>query len=67
MRKVRNGILLFGLAAMPGFAATILFQGTLASDDHIIAPYGEGFDFNIFVSIGHICICTLFLSGLAYL
>jgi hypothetical protein len=35
MGNLVKGILLFSLAAAPGFAATILFQGTFAADDQV--------------------------------
>jgi hypothetical protein len=35
MRKLFNGLLLFSLAATPGFAATILFQGTFSADNQV--------------------------------
>jgi hypothetical protein len=35
MDKLVKGILLFSLAAAPGFANTVLFQGTFAADDQV--------------------------------
>jgi hypothetical protein len=35
MARVVTGALLFSLAVAPGFAATVLFQGTFATDDQV--------------------------------
>jgi hypothetical protein len=35
MSRLVNGILLFSVALAPGFASTILFQGTFAMDDQV--------------------------------
>jgi hypothetical protein len=35
MSRLVNGILLFSVALAPGFASTILFQGTFATDDQV--------------------------------
>src|ERR1700693_3687600 len=35
MSRLINGILLFTMALTPGFAATILFQGTFAADNQV--------------------------------
>jgi hypothetical protein len=39
MRRLVNGILLFSLAGPPGFAATVLFQGSFAADDQVALFY----------------------------
>src|ERR1700758_4509069 len=35
MQKIRRGIFLLGLAVAPGFADTLLFQGTFAADNQV--------------------------------